>query len=155
MSGAWPPGPAIAVDPRRAAAVDWRIASTAGIFAPLPGAALAAFAEGTTEAAVTNLISLTFPMTLIVAGLFLLGRERGLIGWLTFLVAGAVSALVMYHVLRGTIPPATLDTLRAEVPRDQPDPAGTIARFTLPGLLTGATFWFVVRLSYPAVYSPD
>ena len=149
---AWPPGPAVTVPPARAAAVDWRIASTAGVFAPLPGAGLAALAEGTAEAAVTNLISLTFPMTLIVAGLFLLGRERGLIGWLSFLASGAASAAVMYYVLRGALPPATLEALQAEVPREQPDPAGTIARFAMPGLLTGATFWLVIRLTYPQVY---
>jgi hypothetical protein len=29
-----------------------------------------------------------------------------------------------------------------------------VGRFLVPGLLTGATFWLVVRLAYPAVYQP-
>ena len=148
----WPPGPAVSVGPEGGAAVDWRIASTAGVFTPLPGAILAALVEGTSEAAVTNLISLTFPMTLIVAGLFLLGREQGLIGWLTFLLAGTISAAVMYWVLRGTAPPATLEVLKSEEPLEQPGEAGTLGRFLVPGLLTGGTFWLVLRLAYPRVF---
>ena len=149
---AWPPGPAISVGPERGAAVDWRIASTAGVFAPLPGAVLAALVDGTTESVVTNLISLTFPMTLIVAGLFLLGRERGLIGWLCFLAAGAVAAGVMYYVLRGAVPPPDFEALKSGQPLERADHAAAIGRFLVPGLLTGATFWLVLRLSYPRVY---
>ena len=148
----WEPGPPVSVGPAGGAAVDWRIASTAGVFAPLPGALVMVLAEGEAAAAVTNLISLTFPMTLIVAGLFLLGREHGLIGWASFLAAGAVAAVVMYFVLRGAAPPASLEVLRSGQPLERVGAAGAVGRFLVPGLLTGATFWLAVRLSYPAVY---
>lgn len=148
----WSFGPPISVGPRGGAAVNWRIASTAGVFAPLPGALLMALVEGQAAAAVTNLISLTFPMTLITAGIFLLGRERGLIGWLSFLVAGAVAAAVMYFVLRGAPPPPDLEALNRQLPLEPVGAAGAVGRFLIPGLLTGGTFWLVVRLAFPAVY---
>ena len=148
----WPPGPAVTVGPERGAAVDWRVASTAGVFAPLPGAILMALADGSAEAVITNLISLTFPMTLIVAGLFLLGREQGLIGWATFLLAGVVATGVMYYVLRGAAPPPDFETLKSGQPLARAEGAAAVGRFLLPGLLTGATFWLVVRLAYPQVY---
>ena len=147
----WEAGPPVSVGPERGATVDWRIVSTAGVFAPLPGAVAMALAEGQAAAIVTNLISLTFPMTLIVAGIFLLGREHGLIGWLSFLAAGAAAAAVMYFVLRGAAPPPSLEALQSDQ-LERVGAGGAVGRFLVPGLLTGATFWTVLRLTYPAVY---
>lgn len=129
--------------------------SNAGVFAPLPAAIVMAVINSEPQSAITTLIALSFPMTLIIGFLFLMAREQGYLGWGAAIVAGVVAGAVMMYILRFAPPPPSVDALQNQVPSEPLGPAGLLLQFIIPGILTSLTFWLVVRLQFPHAFVPE
>lgn len=146
------PGPALSIGKDRAGLVHRFAASNAGVFAPLPAAVAMGIINAEPQSAVTTLIALSFPMTLVIGFLFLLAREHGYIGWGAAVVGGVLAGAVMMYILRFAPPPPSLDALQNQIPSEPLDAIGLFLHFILPGIATSLTFWLVVRLQYPRAF---
>ncbi len=127
----------------------------ASVFAPLPMALIMAVVNAEPQSAITTLVTLSFPMTLIIGLLFFLVRGVGLIGWASAIVGGLIAAGVMMNLLNMVPPPDSIDALRAEGERSPVDATGALSHFFIPGAVTALSFWAIIRLQCHRAFATD
>lgn len=145
-------GPPWRLDSERLAMVHQLAAPVASVLAPLPAAIGMALVNLEPQGAITTLVMLSFPMTLLVGLQFMLARSMGMIGWASAVVAGVVAAIVMMIVLDMQPPPPSVDALRGDAAPGPVGPAGALFRFIAPGVVTSLAFWLVIRVQCPRAF---
>lgn len=149
------PGPTWRISKERLGNISQVAAPIASVFAPLPAAIGMAIITMQPQSAITMLVMLSFPMTLILGLQFMLVRPMGLLGWGSAVVGGVIAASVMMNLLSMQPPPPDLAAIRSDTPIEPVGPVGALLHFIIPGIVTALTFWLVVRLQSPRAYSED
>lgn len=149
------PGPVWRISKERVGNISQVAAPLASVFAPLPAAIGMALVTMQPQSAITTLVMLSFPMTLLLGLQFVLVRPMGLLGWGSAVVGGVIAAGVMMNLLSMQPPPPDLAAIRSDTPIEPVGPVGAFLRFIIPGVVTGLTFWLVVRLQSPRAYCDE
>lgn len=146
------PGPTWRISKDRLGKISQVAAPIASVLAPLPAALGMALVNMELQSAITTLVMLSFPMTLILGLQFVLVRPMGLLGWGSAVVGGVIAASVMMNLLSMQPPPPDLATIRADTTIEPVGPVGAFFHFIVPGVVTALAFWLVVRLQCPRAF---
>ncbi len=146
------PGPTWRISKDRLGNISQVAAPIASVFAPLPAAIGMALITMQPQSAITMLVMLSFPMTLLLGLQFMLVRPMGLIGWGSAVVGGVIAASVMMNLLSMQPPPPDLAAIRSDTPIEPVGPVGAFLHFIVPGVVTALTFWLIVRWQCPSAY---
>lgn len=149
------PGPTWRLSKDRLGNINQVAAPIASVFAPLPAAIGMALINTEPQSAITTLVMLSFPMTLILGLQFMLVRPMGLLGWGSAVVGGVIAASVMMNLLSMQPPPPDLAAIQGDASIEPVGPVGALFHFILPGVVTALTFWLVVRWQSPRAYIDD
>jgi hypothetical protein len=146
------PGPTWRISKDRLRNISQVAAPIASVVAPLPAAIGTAVINMEPQSAITMLVMLSFPITLIVGLQYMLVRPMGLLGWGSAVVGGAIAAGVMMNLLSMQPPPPDLAAVRSDESGGPVGPVGAFFHFIIPGIVTALSFWLIVRLQCPRAY---
>lgn len=145
-------GPAWRLGREQVAYIHQLAPPVASVLAPLPMALIMALINAEPQSAITTLVMLSFPMTLLVSVQFFIARGARLVGWASAATAGAIAGIVMMNVLGMVPPPESLEAMRADEGGGAVGPAGGLGYFIVPGIITALAFWLALRLQCPRAF---